>query len=112
MYGVSDNGWMITQMFHQWFEKFCSQVTKRPLLIIYHGHLSHMSILLIEKAREEDITILKLPPYVTDKMQPLVVSCFGMLKRAWAELLNERMNVLSPKESISESIIVNFLSQV
>ena len=71
-----------------------------------------MSILLIEKAREEDITILKLPPYVTDKMQPLVVLYFGMLKRAWAELLNERMNVLSPKESISKSIFVKFLSHV
>ena len=60
----SDNGWMNTQFFHQWFEKFCSQVNERPLLIIYNGHLSHVSISLIGKAREEDITILKLPPHV------------------------------------------------
>ena len=25
VYGVSDNGWMKMQVFHQWFEKFCSQ---------------------------------------------------------------------------------------
>ena len=49
MYGVSDNGWMNTQVFHQWFEKFCSQVTERLLLIIYDEHLSHISISLIEK---------------------------------------------------------------
>ena len=68
MYGASDNGWMNTQAFHQWFEIFCSQVTERRLLIIYDEHLSHMSILLFEKAWEEDITILKLPPHVTDKI--------------------------------------------
>ena len=88
MYGVSDNGWMNTQLFHQWFEKFCSQVTERSLLIIHDGYLSHMLILLIEKAREEDTTILKLPPHVTDKIQPLDVLCFGPLRRAWTELLN------------------------
>ena len=67
---------------------------------------------MIEKAREEDITILKLPSHVTDKIQPLDVLCFGPLKRAWTELLNERMNVLGPKESIQKSTFVNLLSQV
>ena len=93
---------MNTQVFHQWSETFCSQVTKRLLLIMYDGHMSHI---LIEKAREEDITILKLLPHVTDKIQPLDVSCFGLLKRAWTELLNERMNVLGRKESISKSTL-------
>ena len=31
-YGEFDNGWMIKQVLHQWFEIFCSQATKRPLL--------------------------------------------------------------------------------
>ena len=101
---------MNTQVFHQWFKKICSQVTERPLLIIYDGYLSYVS--LIEKAREEDITILKLPPHVTDKMQPLDISCFEPLKRTWTELLNERINVLGPKESISKSTFVDLLSQV
>ena len=70
MYRVSDNGWINTQVFHQWFEKFCSQVTERPLLIIYDGHLSQVSISLIEKARGEDITVLKLPPHLKNKIQP------------------------------------------
>ena len=74
--------------------KFCSQVTERSLLIIHDGHLSHISMLLIEKAWEEDITILKLSPYVMDKIHSLDVSGFGPLKRAWTELLKERMDVL------------------
>ena len=92
--------------------KFCSQVTERSLLIIYDGHLSHMSILLIEKAWEEDITILKLSPYVMDKIQSLDVSGFGPLKRAWTELLKERMDLLGSKESISKGKFVNMPSQV
>ena len=67
---------------------------------------------MIEKAREGDITILKLPPHVTDKIQPLDVLCFTPLKRAWPELLNERINVLGPKESISKSVFVDLLFQV
>ena len=65
--------------------------------------------LLIQKAREENITILNLLPHVTDKMQPLDVSCFGPLKRAWIELLNERINVLGPNESISKSTFVDLI---
>ena len=67
-------------MFDQWFEKIYSQVTERPLLIIYDGHLSNVSISLIEKARQEDITIFKLPPHVTDNIQSLDALCFGPLK--------------------------------
>ena len=68
--------------------------------------------MLIERAREEDITILKLPPYVMEKIQPLDVSGFGLLKRAWTELLKETMEVLGPIESISKSTFVSVLSQV
>ena len=38
--------------------------------------------------------------------------CFGPLKRTWTELLNERINVLGSKESISKITFVNLLSQV
>ena len=71
MYGISPNGWMDTIIFCEWFTKFCAQVTERPLLLIYDGHLSHVSIKLIEEAIKEDITLLKLPPHITDKIQPL-----------------------------------------
>ena len=76
-YGVSKNGWMTTTVFYQWFGKFIEQVQERPLLLIYDGHLSHVSVELIEKAREEDITLVKLPPHATDKLQPLDVCGFG-----------------------------------
>ena len=65
-YGVSENGWITSQIFAEWFDKFTTTVTQRPLLLVFDGHLSHVSIPVIEKAIAEDITILKFPPHVTN----------------------------------------------
>ena len=74
---------MTTEIFALWFKNFVKQIKKCPLLVVYNGHLTHVSLNLIEKAMEEYITIVKLPPHVTDKLQPLNVCCFGPLKREW-----------------------------
>ena len=82
-YGIAKNGWMTTEIFALWFENFAKQVKKHPLLVVYDGHLTHVSLILIEKAMEEHITIVKLSPHITDKLQPLDVYCFGPLKQEW-----------------------------
>ena len=50
-YGLSDNGWMTSDVF-DWFQLLVKRVTKRPLLI-FDGHLSHTSLSVIELAIEE-----------------------------------------------------------
>ncbi|GBM52892.1 hypothetical protein AVEN_162388-1 [Araneus ventricosus] len=40
---ISENGWMITEIFDCWFILFCKQVSKHPLLLIYDGHKTHTS---------------------------------------------------------------------
>ena len=112
MYGISSNGWMTTVVFFQWFTRFTEQVKERPLLLIYDGHLSHVSVELIEKAIAEEVIIVKLPPHVTDKLQPLDVCCFGPLKREWERHLCKRVNLLGPKETISKGTFVDLLSEV
>ena len=81
--GISPSGWMTTEVLASWFQNFTGLVRERPLLLIFDGHMTYASIEVIQKAIEEDVTILKLPPHVTDKLQPLDVACFGPLKRAW-----------------------------
>ena len=51
--------------------------------MVYGGHLTHVSLNLIEKAMEEHIMTVKLPPHATDKLQPLDVCFFGPLKQEW-----------------------------
>ena len=111
-YGISDNGWMTTGIFTEWFKKFTTQVTERPLMLIFYGHLTHVSIVVIEKAINENIVIVKLPPHVTDKMQPLDVCCFGPLKREWERLLNEYINTWGPKVPIRKAKFVDMLGTI
>ena len=112
MYSVSDSGWMTKTIFLSWFEMFCLQITQRPLLLIFDGHLTHLSIDLIRKARAEDVTILKLPPHTTDLMQPLDVACFGPLKCAWERKLNEWTSLFGVNERMKKAQFANMLSEV
>ena len=85
---------------------------ERTLLLKCDGHLSHVSINVIEIAISEDITIVKFPPQVTDKLQPLDVNCFSPLKRKWETLLAERGNVLGPRETLSKSTFVDLICSI
>ena len=103
---------MDTTVFAEWFEKFANFVKERPLLLLFDGHLTHISIPVIRLAIEENIVIIKLPPHVTDVMQPLDVSCFGPLKRRWEKLLHERVNTFGPKQQLTNSDFVNQLCKI
>ena len=103
---------MDTDVFAEWFQRFADNVTERPLLLLLDGHLTHTSIPVITRALEEDIIIIKLPPHVTDVMQPLDVACFGPLKRRWEKLLQERVNTFGPKHQLTKSDFVNQLCVV
>ena len=70
---------METDVFYKWLQKFVSIVTLHPLLLLVDGHVSHVSRTLIKLAIENDVTLLKLLPHVTNVLQPLDVTCFGPL---------------------------------
>ena len=108
-YGQSESGWMTSDVFSDWFGLFCETITERPLLLILDGHLTQVSIPLIEKAMAENITILKLPPHV---LQPLDVSCFGPFTRTWEQLLNKWVNEHGAKEPIRKGLFENKLGEV
>ena len=76
----SENAWMTTEIFAEWFNHFCNSITQRPLIVVYDGHVTHLSVAVIEKARQENITIIKLPPHTMDRLQPLDVTCFRSLQ--------------------------------
>ena len=82
------------------------------MLLIFDGHLTHVSISVIEKAIEENIILIKLLSHVTDKLQPLDVSCFGPLKRLWEKTLNRWINDYGPREPIRKAQFVNKLGDI
>ena len=93
-YTVSDSGWMEAAYFLQWFKKMFvpavkNLTTKAPVVLIFDGHHSHISIELIELAQRNRIHLLCLPPHSTHLLQPLDIAVFGPMKAAWKRLLKE-----------------------
>ena len=87
--------------------KFCDEVKERPLLLLFDGHPTHVSVSVIERAMEEKILILKFPPHVTDILQPLEIACFGALKREKEQILNLWLNRFGAKQSMRKDIFAN-----
>jgi len=92
LYGTSENGWMDTNLFSSWFKKGFLTWTKdlpRPLLLIFDGHMSHISVEVICLARQNDVHLLCLPPHCSHLLQPLDVGVFKPLKDEWRKIVKE-----------------------
>ena len=80
MYGLSDSGWINSELFDQWFlHHFLPHApSARPLLLLLDGHSS-----------QQQVVIFCLPPYTTHETQPLDKGPFGPLKLHWREACKE-----------------------
>ena len=101
---------MTSKVFLEWFQKFVLSVTQRPLLLLLDGHVSHISMEVISAAVEENIIIVKLPPHATNVLQPLDVTCFGLLKQKWSKLLAACSNISGSRSSLTKSSFVDELA--
>ena len=85
-YGLSEKGWIDGEIFEEWFEdhflKFAP--AQRPLLLL-DGHSSHYQPAVVRKAAASGVILFCLPPHVTHLAQPLDMTVFSPLKRAWHE---------------------------
>ena len=93
--GRSDNGWIDNEHCFEWLScSFVPQtathnVSGKPILLIWDGHGSHCTSVLLLKAHEHNILILRLPPHCTHKLQPLDVGVFGPLQAKFADRTDE-----------------------
>ena len=103
-------GWMDSKVFAGWFNIFIKMVKDMPLLLLFDGHIIHITLPVIEKAMKERVIIVKFPPHVTNVLQPLDVTC--PLKRHWEQLLQERVNLFAAKYQLSKEDFVNQLCKI
>lgn len=108
-YAATKRGWMETAVFVKFFiTNFIPCVGSGPTLLLYDGHSTHISIDLIEKAQEHNVTILKIPPHSSHLLQPLDLSVMKPLKDVWdQELVKwQRLHVAAklPKKEFSRLI--------
>lgn len=111
MYAATESGWMTTEVFQSWFECFLLRVHERPLLIIFDGHKTHLSLPFIHMARANEVSVIKLPSHTSNRLQPLDVSCFKPLKNAWDKELVRKQRE-SGFRHLSKSDFVNSLCSV
>ncbi|XP_038074804.1 jerky protein homolog-like [Patiria miniata] len=84
-YNATKTGWSNSATFLQWFKgHFLPQVgSVRPLLLLYDGHSTHISVQIIEEARLEGVHLFVTPPHTSHILQPLDVGCFAPFKATY-----------------------------
>ena len=61
------------------------------VLIMYDGHRSHVSLPLIQWARQNNIVLFVLPPHCSHLLQTHDVSCYGPFEVAWNAALHRHL---------------------
>lgn len=82
------SGWIQTDIFTMWFNHFLKHTKPSlddPILLVLDGHNSHTrNVDLINRARDNHVSIVCLPPHSSHKMQPLDVGFLFPLKTFYA----------------------------
>lgn len=65
------------------FIKHTSASKNNPLLLLMDNHSSHISLEVIDLCIENGITSVTFPPHCSHRSQPLDVSVFGPVKKAY-----------------------------
>lgn len=90
-YAVTSNGWMETTVFENYFTNVFLKAlgSERPVLLICDGHSTHVGLKVVELARAERVTILKLPPHSSHLLQPLDLCVMKSIKSVWDQHLSQ-----------------------
>ncbi|XP_046547260.1 MFS-type transporter clz9-like [Haliotis rubra] len=85
---VTESGWSNTEVYRYYlqhhFAKFVQgRDSKKKILILYGGHMSHISLPLIDWAKEHTILLFILPAHTSHVLQPLDVGCFDPFERIY-----------------------------
>lgn len=64
---------------------------EEPHVLIYDNHESHISLKVINRAKEAGLYLLTIPPHTSHKLQPLDRSVFGPFKGYYHKAMNEWM---------------------
>jgi hypothetical protein len=94
---VSTNGWTNDQLGLEWLQHFDTHTKARTRgthrLLILDGHGSHSTTKFEDYCAANGIIPLCMPPHSSHILQPLDVSCFGPLKKAYGKRIEGLMRL-------------------
>ena len=90
---VSESGWSNSTIFLDWLSNHFTKFIPRgeTVLLMLDGHKSHLTLNVIEWAKENDIILQLLPAHTSHLLQPLDVGCFGPLQKVYDNLCHKLM---------------------
>jgi hypothetical protein len=106
---VSETGWSNSTVFRKYLEEhFMKYIQGRdplePLILLYDGHTSHVSLGIIDWAMELNLILFVLPPHTSHILQPLDVGCVGPLQNIYdnlkAKVMRENSSSSIPNHSV------------
>ena len=92
-YNTTKNGWMDQNCFKAWVGWFNIHLENRgiekPVVLFMDGSTTHISLAIVEQARECNILLVKLLPNSTHMLQALDVGVFGPCKKNWKLIIRK-----------------------
>ena len=85
---VTESGWSNSDVFLKYlnthFLKFVQRESEDlPLLLIFDGHLSHVTVPVIDWAKKNNVILFVLPAHTSHVLQPLNVGCYGPMQHIY-----------------------------
>ena len=84
---MQEKGYITSYHFSRWMDHFIEHLKDLQLLspsnrhlIILDGYKSHLTLEVIQKAREHGVDMINLPSHTSHALQPLDVACFKPFK--------------------------------
>jgi hypothetical protein len=93
---VSDNGWTNDKLGLEWIQHFHENTKHckgKWRLLIFDGHGSHQTAEFRDFCLQNCILTLCMPAHTSHILQPLDVSCFGPLKKAYGSQIENKMRL-------------------
>jgi hypothetical protein len=91
-FNTTKSCWIETNEYCEWFTDVFVKNTRHlvgPIVLFMDGHLSHISLPLIDEAIAHNIHIICLPPHSSHAWQPLDVGVYGPAKKLWQQILRK-----------------------
>ncbi|KAJ8968940.1 hypothetical protein NQ314_002032 [Rhamnusium bicolor] len=89
LYENTASGWFESRTFADWFITLLLPKLQEKKVVIGDNLSSHINVEILDLCRVNDIHFVCLPPNSTHVTQPLNVAFFGLMKRAWREILSK-----------------------
>jgi hypothetical protein len=110
---ANPSGWINEDLFIETFKhflKFVKPADDAPCLLLMDNHSSHLTLEVVILARQNNVTILTLPPHCSHRLQPLDVSVYGPFKARYKSAMNNWM-LTNPGKTVTIYEVAEFANE-